>query len=57
LPEDVEKIQNNFKVLNINNSDSGIYMRILSQDKPTENAEEISPTLEDYYLYIFGDIL
>ena len=32
-------------------------LRVLSDTKPTETAEMLSPTLEDYYLSIFGQIL
>lgn len=32
-------------------------LRVLSETKPTEMAEILSPTLEDYYLSIFGQIL
>ena len=32
-------------------------LRVLSEMKPTETAEILSPTLEDYYLSIFGQIL
>ena len=31
-------------------------LRVLSETKPTETAEMLSPTLEDYYLSIFGKI-
>ena len=29
-------------------------LRVLSETKPTETAEILSPTLEDYYLSVFG---
>lgn len=32
-------------------------LRVLSETKPTETATVLSPTLEDYYLSIFGQIL
>ena len=32
-------------------------LRVLSDTKPTETAEILSPTLEDYYLSIFGQII
>ena len=32
-----------------------IMLRVLSEDAPTADSRAISPTLEDYYLYIFGE--
>lgn len=53
---EIEKIQNNFRITNIGRDDEsgGTVLRIVSKKKPTETAVTISPTLEDYYLYIFG---
>lgn len=53
---EIEKIQNNFRITNIGRDDEsgGAVLRIVSKKKPTETAVTISPTLEDYYLYIFG---
>ena len=35
----------------------GLSLRLLSEVQPCEGAAPLAPTLEDYYLYIFGDIL
>ena len=35
----------------------GLMLRLLSEGQPCEGAVPLVPTLEDYYLYIFGDIL
>ena len=35
----------------------GLTLRLLSEGQPCEGAVTLAPTLEDYYLYIFGDIL
>lgn len=53
---EIEKIQNNFRITNIGRDDEsgGAVLHIVSKKKPTETAVTISPTLEDYYLYIFG---
>lgn len=53
---EIEKIQNNFRITNIGRDDESgrAVLRIVSKKKPTETAVTISPTLEDYYLYIFG---
>ncbi len=34
-----------------------VILRILSDDKPTNQAYNVTPTLEDYYLYVFEDII
>jgi len=34
-----------------------VLLRILSDGKPTDRAYNVSPTLEDYYLYVFEDIV
>ena len=53
---DVMELQNKFRVTNISKNDDGVTLRILSDDKPTENAKPVTPTLEDYYLWVFGEI-
>ena len=30
-------------------------LRILAEEKPKNDAKAAAPTLEDYYLYVFGD--
>ena len=35
----------------------GLSLRLLSEVQPCDGAAPLAPTLEDYYLYIFGDIL
>ena len=30
-------------------------LRVLSDVMPMERARTVTPTLEDYYLYVFGD--
>ena len=30
-------------------------LRILAEEKPKDDAKAAAPTLEDYYLYVFGD--
>ena len=56
-PETVGEMQNKFRVVNIQNGDDGVMLRILADEKPTESAVNTAPTLEDYYLWVFGDIL
>ena len=35
----------------------GVILRILSDTQPTPDSVTVVPSLEDYYLYVFGDIL
>lgn len=54
---EIDSFRSKYNVLNIQNSENGIFLRILSQFKPTEESIHITPSLEDYYFKIFGDIL
>ena len=56
-PEDVQAMQKKFRVVNIQNGEQGVILRILSDVQPTEDSVTVVPSLEDYYLYVFGDIL
>jgi ABC-type multidrug transport system ATPase subunit len=51
----VMDLQNAYMVTNILKDDDGVSVRILSDKKPTEDAILVSPTLDDYYLHIFGE--
>jgi ABC-type multidrug transport system ATPase subunit len=53
--EYVQDYQNKYKVTNILKDDDGVSVRILSDVKPDENAIPVSPTLDDYYLHVFGE--
>ena len=55
--EEVQPLQERFRVTNILKDDHGVNLRILTDtpDAPTDNAKSVSPTLEDYYLHVFGE--
>lgn len=55
--EEIDNYREKHNVLNIQNGEDGVFLRIISESKPTENSALVSPTLEDYYFKIFGDIL
>ena len=55
--EEVQTMQEKFRVVNIQNGEQGVILRILSDTKPTEDSVTVVPSLEDYYLHVFGDIL
>ena len=53
----IAEMQSKFAVTNIATSDEQAGMavlRVLSDTKPSEDATHAAPTLEDYYLYVFG---
>ena len=56
---EVQTMQDRFRVTNISRDElsGGVILRILSDDKLMEKAIAVSPTLEDYYLYVFGDVV
>ena len=33
------------------------FLRVLAEQVPTPDSKAIAPTLEDYYLYVFGEEL
>jgi len=53
--DEVIGMQSKFRVTNIAKSDNGINLRILSENKPRDNAITAAPTLEDYYLWVFDE--
>ena len=57
LESDVQSMQDKFRVTNIARDDENgeVLLRVLSDDPPSIHAKNVAPTLEDYYLYIFGD--
>ena len=59
LESEVQSMQNTFRVTNIaRDEESGnVSLRVLSDEKPSEDSKIVTPTLEDYYLYIFGDTI
>ena len=59
LESEVQSMQDTFRVTNISrDEESGnVSLRVLSDEKPSEDSKIVTPTLEDYYLYIFGDTI
>ena len=47
--------QRRFTVTNILKDDAGVSLRILSETKQDEAAYTVAPSLEDYYLSVFGN--
>lgn len=56
--DEVSAMQNKFTVTGIAKSDTAeqaITLRILSDTQPFADAKPANPTMEDYYLYVFGE--
>ena len=54
----VDIISRTYRVVNLqHDSDDNVSLRIVSDTKPTENAINVVPTLEDLYLYHFDDMV
>ncbi len=57
---DVENVGKEYRVTNITRDETDTdkaRLRIISDTRPTETANPATPTLEDYYLYVFSDVL
>ena len=54
---DVQRMQDTYRVTNISRDDEhgDVILRILAEEEPKNDAKAAAPTLEDYYLYVFGD--
>ena len=59
LESEVQSTQDKFRVTNIARDDESgdVSLRVLADKKPSEDSKIVTPTLEDYYLYIFGDTI
>jgi len=54
---EVQAMQDRFRVTNIARDEQTgeVLLRVLADTMPTERARTVAPTLEDYYLHVFGD--
>ena len=56
---EVTEMQQKFRVINVSFDDTigKVALRVLSEEKPEYEVKQAAPTLEDYYLYVFGEEL
>ena len=57
-PEDlIHEYQEKSRVISISKSDKpgSVSLRVLSDGSPGEGAYNVIPSLEDYYMYVFGE--
>ena len=54
---EVQAMQDRFRVTNIARDEQTgeVLLRVLAEGMPTERSRTVTPTLEDYYLHVFGD--
>lgn len=54
---EVQTMQDKFRVTNIARDEQTgeVLLRVLADTMPTNRARTVAPTLEDYYLHVFGD--
>ena len=52
-----EEFRKKYRICSTVPDADGLMLHLLSEGQPCEGAVPLAPTLEDYYLYIFGDIL
>ena len=55
--EQVAEMQQKFRVTNISRDEvtGEVKLRVLAEERPTVQSISTAPTLEDYYLYVFGE--
>ena len=53
--KDVDRYNNKFIISNLKHNGDKVELRIISEERPAENAINVSPNLEDLYLYHFKE--
>ena len=53
--KDVDRYNNKFIISNLKHNGDKVELRIISEERPAENALNVSPNLEDLYLYHFKE--
>lgn len=55
--DEVEALRQSKRVTNISKEESCVRLRILADEAPHPSAQNTAPSLEDYYLHVFGETL
>ena len=53
--EAADELSLKYPIINTRNENGSVFLRLVSDEKPCENAENTRATLEDLYLYYFSD--
>lgn len=54
-PSEALRLQDRYNIGNIRNEKEQVVLRIIEDEKPSEQAVSVAPNLEDLYLYYFND--
>lgn len=52
---EVDRLEKTYCIANLRHIGDEVELRIIAENKPVQGAEPLEPTLEDLYLYCFGD--
>ena len=52
--KEAERFMKNYKISNIRRAEGKIKLRVLSEEKPRDDAALVTANLEDVFLYYFG---
>lgn len=57
MPMPSVDMQDKFRITNIARDEATgeVLLRVLADERPTDRSKTVAPTLEDYYLYVFGE--
>ncbi|RSK26253.1 ABC transporter ATP-binding protein [Bacillus sp. HMF5848] len=55
-PQTAEKMMSTYPVINIRENESNVFLRLVCDKKPCEQAHSVQATLEDLYLYYFSEV-
>lgn len=51
-----ENLMQKYPVINMRSDSDSIFLRLISDEKPVENAESVKATLEDLYMFYFSEV-
>lgn len=51
----VNRLMKKYKISNMRSEPDGVELRIISSEKPFQNAKCVDASLEDVFLYYFGE--
>ena len=54
-PKTADELSLQYPIINTRNENGSVFLRLASEEKPCENAENAQATLEDLYLYYFNE--
>ena len=53
--KEISRLAAKYKISNIKTENQRVQVRLLAGEKPAEGAREVTPSLEDAFLYYFGE--